>query len=63
MNLEKPDSGENGFEIGDIVYLKSGSPQLTIIDVVDDIISVMWVFDGVPQEFTADYRCFYNGSN
>lgn len=45
------------FKLGDIVYLKSGSPPLTVVDVCPDLIVVAWfdyngdyMREGLPAE-------------
>ena len=62
MNFPKIENNQNGFEVGDIVFLKSGSPPLTVtgIDLPnEDVLFVAWINeDGVAQEFKASWKCF-----
>lgn len=47
------------FSLGQIVYLNSGSPPLTVTQDGSDSIQVMWVNEkGDRQMMTASARCF-----
>jgi uncharacterized protein YodC (DUF2158 family) len=52
--------GEPDLRIGDIVYLNSGSPQLTVVDFEASMVTVSWR-DGnnIVHEHTAPDPCFH----
>lgn len=49
------------FQIGDVVYLKSGSPPMTVVEKyegTENSILAFWTANGEPQETLLDFRCF-----
>ena len=42
-NTRRPPQQIEPFAIGDVVYLKSGSPPLIVTDVLTDSVSVAWI--------------------
>lgn len=47
------------FEIGDVVYLKSGSPPLTVGSIISEIHHVTWVdCNNNVNRLALDGRCF-----
>lgn len=47
-------------QIGDTVYLRSGSPRMTVVNVDDAHLTVRWIVfeSGEPQQMIAPAVCF-----
>ena len=48
-------------KIGDIVYLKSGSPRLTVEEIDGDEARVSWISDGTLQKSYFPLLCLVKG--
>lgn len=44
------------FQIGDIVYLKSGSPRMTVCEILPDKVTVCWLTEGGVTVKTATFN-------
>jgi uncharacterized protein YodC (DUF2158 family) len=48
---------ETKMKQGDVVHLKSGSPELTVENVTGNFVKVIWFNDGVAESGTFDAAC------
>lgn len=52
-------SGQVSYKIGDVVHLRSGSPDLTVIDLTEENATVEWVNDdNILDKWTFPAGCF-----
>lgn len=53
---------ESGFEIGDVVRLKSGGPLMTVSEVFPGYVTCVWFLEGKPIAHDFDPRAVQSAS-